>query len=81
MQGSKSQKKPIKYGKPERFALGLLFILFICDLHKAVEFSSIRHLADDRNLLLIHKSIIKIKHIHKDLKLTVEWIKANKLSS
>ena len=36
---------------------------------------------DHTNLLLIDKSLKKInKHINRDLKLTVDWIGANKLS-
>ena len=51
VQGSKSAKKQIKYGVPQESVLGLLlFILFINDLHKAVEFSSAHHFADDTNL-------------------------------
>ena len=82
VQGSKSAEKPIIYGVPQGSVLGpLLFILFINDLHKAVEFSSVHHFADDTNLLLIDKSLKKInKHINRDLKLTVDWIRANKLS-
>ena len=82
VQGSISAEKPIKYDVPQGSVLGpLLFILFINDLHKAVEFSSVHHFADDTNLLLIDKSLKKInKHINRDLKLTVDWIRANKLS-
>ena len=80
--GIKSAEKPIKYGVPQGSVLGpLLFILFINDLHKAAEFSSVHHFADDKNLLLIDKSLKKIsKHINRHLKLTVDWIRANKLS-
>ena len=50
-------------------------------LHKAVEFSSVHHFADDTNLILTDKSMKKInKHINRDLKLVVEWIRANRLS-
>ena len=82
VQGNKSAEKLIKYGVPQGSVLGpLLFMLFINDQHKAVEFSSIHHFADDTNLLLIDKSLKKInKHINRDLKLTVDWIRANKLS-
>ena len=82
LQGSKSAEKPIKYGVPQGSVLGpLLFILFINDLHKALEFSSVHHSADDTNPLLIDKSLKKInKHVNRDLKLTVDWIRTNKLS-
>ena len=82
VQGSKSAEKPIKYGVPQGSFLGpLLFILFINDLHEAVKFSSVHHFGDDTNLLLTDKSLKKInKHIKRNLKLPVDWIRANKLS-
>ena len=82
VQGSKSAETPIKYGAPQGSVLRpLLFILFINDLHKAVEFSSVNHFADDTNLLLIDKSLKKINiPINRHLKLTVDWIRANKVS-
>ena len=77
-----SSKKYLKYGVPQRSVLGpLLFTSFINDLHKAVEFSSVYHFAYDTNLILTDKSIKKVnKHMSKGLKLTVECIRANKLS-
>ena len=82
VQGSKSAEKPIKYGVPQGSFLGpLLFILFINDLHEAVKFSSAHHFDDDTNLILTDKSLKKInKHINRNLKLPVDWIRANKLS-
>ena len=57
------------------------FILFINDLHKPVEVSSVHHFADDTNLILTDKSMKKInKHIKRDLKLVVQWMRTNKLS-
>ena len=53
VQGSKSAEKPIKYvcyGVPQGSVLVPLLFLFIIDLHKAVEFSSVHHFADDTNL-------------------------------
>ena len=67
---------------PQGFVLGPLpFILFINDLHQAAEFSSVHHFADDTNLLLIDKSLKRInKHVNRYIKLTVDWIRTNKLS-
>ena len=77
-----SGKKYLKYGVPQGLVLGpFLFILFIIYLHKAVEFSSVHHFADDTNLILTDKSTKKINmHINRDLKLVVEQIRANRLS-
>ena len=59
----------------------LLFILFVNNLNQAAELSSVHHFVDDTNLLTIESSLRKInKHINRDLKLTVDWIRANKLS-
>ena len=39
------------------------------------------HFADDTNLLLTENSLKKLnKHINRDLKFVVQWIRANKLS-
>ena len=64
-----SSKRYLKYGVPQRSVLGsLLFILCINDLHKAVEFSSVHHFADDTNIILTDKSMKKInKHINQRL--------------
>ena len=77
-----SSKNYLKFGVPQGSVLGaVLIILFIYDLHKAVEFSPVHHFADDTKLILIDKSMKKIKkHINKHLKLVVVWISANKLS-
>ena len=82
VEGSKSAEKPIKYGVLQGSLLGPLpFIFFINDLHKAVELSSIHNVAEDTNLLLIAKSLKKInKHINRDLRLIVDWNRANNLS-
>ena len=59
----------------------LLFILFINDLHLAVQYSSVHQFVDDTNFLLVEKLLKKLnKKINRDLKLTVEWVRANKLS-
>ena len=81
---NKSQpgKRELKYGVPQGSVLGpVLFTLIINDLHKNIEFSTVYHFADDTNMLLVEKSFKKLnKHINRDLKLVVEWMRANKLS-
>ena len=76
---AKSFDKPISIGVPQGSILGpILFILYINDFHKAVEFS-VHHFADDTNLLLTENSLKKLnKHINRDLKLVFQWIRANK---
>ena len=69
-----SSKKYLMYGVLQGSVLGpFLFILFINDLHKSFEFSSVNHFADDTNLILTDKSMKTInKHINRDLKLVVQ---------
>ena len=66
---------------PTRINFRTPSIYFLNDLHKSVEFSSVHHFADGTNLILTDKSLKKInQHINADLKLVVQWIRANKLS-
>ena len=79
---SESGKRELKYGVPEGSVLRpLLVILFINDLHKNIEFSTVHHFAGDPNLLVVEKLLKKLnKHLSRGVKLVVEWIRANKLS-
>ena len=79
---SESGERELKYGVPQGSVLGpLLFILFVNGLHKDIEFSTVHHFADGTNMLLVEKWLKKLnKHTNRDLKLVVEWIRANKLS-
>ena len=80
--GYQSNMRQLKCGVPRGSVLGpLLFILFINDLHLAVQYSSAHQFADDTNLLLVEKSLKKLsKKVNRDLKLIVKWVRANKLS-
>ena len=71
---SQSGKRELNYGVPQGSVLGsLIFILFINDLHKNIEFSTVHYFADDTNKLLLKKSLKKLNnHINRDLKLVVE---------
>ena len=78
---TRSSDKIIGIGVPQGSLLGpVLFILFINELHKAVDCSTVHHFTDDTNLLLTENSLKKFnKHINRDLKFVVQWIQANKL--
>ena len=72
----------ISYGVPQGSVLGpLLFLIYINDLNCAIEFSYIRHFADDTNILYRHQSLRKInQRINFDLKNIVEWFRANRIA-
>ena len=77
-----SSKLPITRGVPQGSVLGpLLFLLYINDLHKAIQHSSVHHFADDTNLLYTNNSLKKInKHINHDIKHLCQWLRSNKIS-
>ena len=80
--GCEFNMRQLKYGVPQGSVLGpLLFILFINDLNLAVQYSSVHQFADDANLLVVEKSLKQLnKKVNRNLKLTVEWVRANKPS-
>ena len=56
-----SSTKIVSHGVPQGSAFRpLLFIIFINDLNKSVNNSKVYHYADDTNLLLTEKCLIKI---------------------
>ena len=80
--GEASQRLPITCGMPQGSILGpLLFLIYINDMHMAVDFSTIHHFADDTNILYSCKSL---KGLHKranaDLAYLHDWLCANRLS-
>ena len=74
--------QPLAHDVPQGSVLGpLLFLIYINDFHKVIKHSKVHHFADDTNLLYSNKSLKKInKHINHDLKLTVQWLRANRIS-
>ena len=72
-----SKNAYINYGVPQKFVLGLLiFLIYINDLNKAINYSDVHHFADDTNLLVSDKLLKKInRHINHDLKLLNIWLK------
>ena len=80
--GFKSSNLNITCGVPQGSILGpLLFIIYINDMHKALDKCLVHHFADDTNLLFSHKDpkIIK-KVMNKELQYLFEWLCANRLS-
>ena len=60
IQGIKSDQNSIDYGVSQGSLLAsLLLIIFINDLHSAVQFSAAHHSADDMNFLLSDYILLK----------------------
>ena len=59
----------------------LLFIIYINDMHNAINFSKVHHFADDINFLFSHKNLkVLRKRVNSDLVLLFDWLCANRLS-
>ena len=59
----------------------MMFLIYINDFHQSIAYSNPRHFADDTNLLIIDKSLKKIrKRLNFDLKSLSRWLRANKIS-
>ena len=80
--GEASQRLPNTCGVPQGSILGpLLFLIYINDMHMAVEFSTIHHFADDTNILYSCKSLKGLrKRVNADLAYLHDWLCANRLS-
>ena len=57
----------------------LLFLIYINDLHKAIQYCKVHHLADDTNLFHTSKSVKNLnKLVNCDMKHLNNWLSANK---
>ena len=80
--GFDSVIQSFQYWVPQGSVLGpLLFLIYIHDLHNAINFSQSFHFADDKCLLNIQITNSKINRVlNKDLKELSFWLNANKIA-
>ena len=80
--GFESSTSSITCGVPQESVLGaLLFLIYINDLHVAINHCKVHHFADDTNQLIINKSLKRLnKLLNIDLKHLTNWLNAIKIS-
>ena len=84
--GHASSNRYVHHGVPQGSVLGpLLFLVYINDLHSCIKHSTIRHFADDTNMLYEtdrkkHRNRNPVRNLNKDLKSLNHWLLANKIS-
>ena len=80
--GFDSEIQSFQYVVPQGSVVGvLLFLIYINDVHNAIQFSKSFHFADDTCLLNIQNIIYKINRVlNKNLKELSFWLNANKIA-
>ena len=81
LSGENSSYKNIRHGVPQGSVLGpILFLIYINDLARAIIYSKLYNFADDTAILYSDHSPKRLKkRINIDLKLLLQWLKANRI--
>ena len=81
--GQKSGPRLVKCGIPQGSCLGpLLFIIYLNDFEKCLEFSRASMYADDTHVTLTSNNVKDlITNAHRELGNISEWMRVNKLSA
>ena len=58
----------------------LLFLIYINNIHKAIQYCKMHHFADDTNLFHTSKSVKNVnKLVNRDMKRFNDWLSSNKI--